>query len=195
MYVYVCHAYRRRLWLHITVLIKGHCNSTNCCQGSLTSHINVKYMCFFLEPHLKLLLFIYLFSFCLSSSSVWSFDNVCSEGGGQHADHHDRLSCRWSHCIDNGLHAAQELHSLCSFQAWGEKVSVHDQMDIYQQCNHVILFQQYTLLVLGCMFQKGQMLCSLKILSEACFKYICELLPSYSASFFSSNPTAVRSAL
>lgn len=46
----------------------------------------------------------------------------CSEGGGQYADHHHSLSCGRSHCIDNGLHAAQELHSFCYVQAGGEKV-------------------------------------------------------------------------
>lgn len=61
-------------------------------------------------PHL---LFLHRLMFC------W----CCSEVGGQHTDHYHRLSCGRSHCINNGLHAAQELYSLCSFQAWGEKVS------------------------------------------------------------------------
>lgn len=48
---------------------------------------------------------------------------LCSEVGGQHTDRHDRLGCGRSHRVNNGLHAAQELYSLCSFQACGEKVS------------------------------------------------------------------------
>lgn len=47
----------------------------------------------------------------------------CSAGGGQHADDHHRFCCWRSYCAAHGLHAAEELHSLCSFQAWGEKVS------------------------------------------------------------------------
>lgn len=52
---------------------------------------------------------------------------LCSEGGGQYSDHHHCLSCGRSHCIDNGLHAAQEFHSFCYVQAGGEKVctSIH----------------------------------------------------------------------
>lgn len=61
-----------------------------------------------------------VFSFLTVLSSVW----LCSEVGGQHADHHHRLGCGRSHRVINGLHAAQELYSLCSFQARGEKVSL-----------------------------------------------------------------------
>lgn len=75
-----------------------------------------------------------------------------SEGGGQHTDHPDCFSCGRRHRSINGLHVAQELHSLCSCHAWREKVSFHNHLDIFQQCNHFKLFYQSTLLVLGSMF-------------------------------------------
>lgn len=56
-------------------------------------------------------------------SPLWSSVTACSEGGGQHADHHHSVSGGWCHRSVDGLHADQELDPLCSCQAWGEKVS------------------------------------------------------------------------
>lgn len=88
----------------------------------------------------------------MSFFSHHSFALVCSEGGGQHAGHHHSLSCGRSHRSVNGLHVAQELHSVCSCQDGGEKVSFHRLLDIYQQCNHFTLFHQSTLSGLDSMF-------------------------------------------
>lgn len=79
------------------------------CKQNIISLMPSRCYCAFC-PHL---LFLHRLMFC------W----CCSEVGGQHTDHYHRLSCGRSHCINNGLHAAQELYSLCSLQAWGEKVS------------------------------------------------------------------------
>lgn len=120
----------------------------------------------FLEPLLKLF---------FPSLFLWSFVNICSEGGGQHAGHHHSLGCGRCHRSDNGLHVAQELHSLCPCQDGGEKVGFHNHLDIYQQCNHFILFHQSTLLGLG----------SMLLINEASLKCFFELLRMCSSNFVS----------
>lgn len=61
-------------------------------------------------------------SLSFNSFSLFLID-LNSQGGGQHVDHYHSLSSRWSNCILDGLHVAQELHTFCSLQARGEKVS------------------------------------------------------------------------
>lgn len=126
----MCQALRRWLQLwpdsHLLssdqlVLIKRLFSSSKCSQGSLTWYING---CFSLTSAVTVCMFP-------SSTSFLFVVAVCSEGGGQHAGHHHSLMCGRRHRIANGLHVAQELHSLCSCQAWGEKVSFHDHLNVY----------------------------------------------------------------
>lgn len=88
----------------------------------------------------------------LQSSSLWSFVNVCSAGGGQNADHHHRHLCRRSHRSVDGLHVAEELNPLYSFQTRGEKVSFHTLVGFSSATQPFRTVSSEHILVLGSVF-------------------------------------------